>query len=189
MSSLECVMVWLLFTKSDGELAMTPEQRQEEISKAYVHAICAACGFTVGTWSQDHGGIDTSIRSGSSVGQGHLAKPCIDVQLKATTQNKLKRERHLSWQLERAHYDKLRAASAAPHLLVVLLLPDLLEDSIEHTVDRLLIKKCAYWVRMTGMEDREQKNITVKLPLENLFSPEQLKTIMEKVSRGEAASL
>lgn len=168
---------------------MTPQQRQEEISKAYVHAVSAACGFAVGTWSQDHGGIDASIRSSSAVGKGHLSKPCIDVQLKATTQNDLKKEKHLSWPLERAHYDKLRARSAAPHLLVVLLLPDQVDDSIEHTVEHLLIKKCAYWVTMTGMEERDQANITVKLPLQNQFSPKQLRDIMEKVSLGERTNL
>lgn len=168
---------------------MTPQQRQEEISKAYIHAVCAACGFAVGTWSQDHGGIDASIRSSVAVGAGHLSKPCIDVQLKATTQNHLKREKYLSWPLERAHYDKLRAPAAAPHLLVVLLLPDEVDDSIEHTVESLLIKKCAYWVAMTGMEERDQVSITVKLPLENQFSPNQLRVIMEKVSRGVRTNL
>ena len=165
---------------------MTPFQRQEEISKAYLHAVAAKFGFAVGQWSQDHGCIDTTVGAASAVGAGHLSKPKIDVQLKATTQVSVVHDDFISWPLEIDHYDSLRAGASIPHLLVVLVLPDNVDDAIEHTVEHLLIRRCAYWVNMTGMPPvaPPASSKTVRLPKSQMFSPESLRDIMAKVSQG-----
>jgi len=163
---------------------MTPQQRQEEISKAYLHAVAASCGFTVGTWSQDHGCIDATVGAASPIGAGHLSRPKVDIQLKATTQADLERDDYVSWTLEIDHYDSLRAEAHVPHLLVVLLLPEDVDQSVEHTVDHLLIRRCAYWVKMTGMGAETGRSKTVRLPKANVFSPQALKTILDAISRG-----
>lgn len=84
-----------------------------------------------------------------------------------------------------AHYDKLRARARVPHLLVVLALPDDARDGVRHTVDALLIRKCAYWVNMTGMpEVVGQGSKTVQIPREQVLSPEGLLQILTRVSEG-----
>jgi hypothetical protein len=162
---------------------MTPAQQQEEVSKAYLHAVAAKCGFTVASWTQDHGGIDCTIGAASTVGIGHLARPKIDVQLKATCRTDVDRAEFVSWPLDMAHYDGLRAPAHAPHLLVVLLLGTDVDRSIEHTVEQLVLRRCAYWVKMTGMESRDGQSVRVRLPKSNVFSPAGLRAIMERVSR------
>lgn len=163
---------------------MTPNQQQEEIAKAYVHAVAAACGFAVGHWSQDHGCIDVTISADRVLGQGPYSKPKVDLQLKATTLEVVK-EDHVVWSLEVAHYDKLRANARVPHLLVVLALPDDARDGVRHTVDALIIRKCAYWVNMTGMVAvTGQVSKTVHIPREQVFSPEGLMEILTRVSEG-----
>lgn len=165
---------------------MTPQQRQEEISKAYLHAVAAHCGFAVGEWSQDHGGIDTTVGAPSIVGSGHLARPKVDIQLKATTQQKLVRDDHVAWELDIAHYDSLRQPAASPHLLVVLVLPEDADHSIVHSPEQLIIRRCAYWLKMTGLPAVSgQGSKTVHVPRANLFSPDALRAILEKVSRDE----
>ena len=163
---------------------MTPEQRQEEISKAYLHAVAAHCGYAVGSWSQDHGGLDTTIGAAGPVGAGYLAKPKVDVQLKATHRADVEHEEFISWQLEGPHYDNLVAEASAPHLLVVLLLPQHIDQAIEHTVTHLLIRRCAYWRTMTGMDARSVAAPTVRLPKSQPFSPQTLHAIMECASQG-----
>lgn len=166
---------------------MTPEQRQEEISKAYLHAVAAKCGFAVGTWSQDHGCLDVTVGAAAPVGTGHLAGPKVDIQLKATTRQDVEHESFVSYAIEIDHYETLRARAFVPRLLVVLLLPNDVEQSVEHTVDHLLVRRCAYWVTMTGMPAAEpnQKTKTVRLPKNQIFSPDQLTSILEKISKGE----
>ena len=173
--------------KSGRRGAMTPEQRQEEISKAYLHAVAAKCGFAVGTWSQDHGCLDVTIGADATVGTGHLVGPKVDVQLKATTRQDVEHDSFISWTLDIDHYEKLIARAFVPRILVVLLLPRDVEQSVEHTVDHLLVRRCAYWVRMTGMPPAEpgQKTKTVRLPKAQVFSPDQLTAILEKISKGE----
>ncbi|MCK6516747.1 DUF4365 domain-containing protein [Myxococcota bacterium] len=163
---------------------MTPNQQQEEIGKAYVHAVAAACGFAVGQWSQDQGCIDVTISADRVLGQGPYSKPKVDLQLKATTQDVVNEE-HVAWSLDITHYDKLRANARVPHLLVVLALPDDAQDSVTHTIDALIIRKCAYWVNMTGMpEVTGQASKTVHIPRAQVLSPEGLTQILTRVSEG-----
>ncbi|MDY7229403.1 DUF4365 domain-containing protein [Hyalangium rubrum] len=164
---------------------MTREQQKEEISKAYVHAVAARCGFAVGQWSQDQGCVDVSIGASGALGGGTLEDPRIDLQLKCTSDAGHVREDHIAWQLSRSHYDKLRARSSVPKLLVVLVLPEREAEWMRHSVEALIIKRCAYWLSMSGMPAVSSESRVVQLPRTNLFSPEQLNAMMERVSRGE----
>ncbi len=161
---------------------MTPEQRQEEISKAYLHAVAARCGFAVGSWSQDHGCVDTTVGAAGPLGRGSLARPKVDVQLKATTQVGIEHEDYVSWTLDREHYDQLRAQAHVPHLLVLLLLPAEIDDSVEHTVEYLKIRRCAYWVKVTGMGPTDKASKTIRLPKSQVFSPAGLQAILQQIS-------
>lgn len=167
---------------------MTPQQRQEEISKAYLHAVAAKCGFAVAGWSQDHGCLDATVGAAATVGTGHLVRPKVDIQLKATGQQGVEHDDYISWTLHIDHYNSLRAPARTPHLLVVLLLPDDVEQSVEHTAEQLVLRRCAYWVNMTGMAPAPAKNQskTVHLPKSQLFSPAALTTILETISQGNS---
>jgi hypothetical protein len=165
---------------------MTPEQRKEEISRAYVHAVAARCGFALGSWSQDQGCVDVSIGASSALGGGTLEDPRIDLQLKCTSDVRHLHEDHVAWQLTRTHYDKLRARSSIPKLLVVLVLPELEAEWLEHSVESLIIRRCAYWLAMAGMPAITTESKVVHLPRANVFSPAQLMSMMERVSRGES---
>jgi hypothetical protein len=168
-----------------SQVAMTPEQQKEEISRAYIHAVAARCGFAVGAWSQDQGCIDMSIGASGALGNGTLEDPRIDLQLKCTSDARHLREEHVAWQLERPHYDKLRARSSVLKLLVVLVLPESEAEWIEHGVEALIIRRCAYWLSLSGMPAITTESKVVHVPRTNVFSPEQLKSMMERLSRGE----
>jgi len=162
---------------------MTPEQRKEEIGRAYVHAVAARHGFKIGTWSVDDGCLDVTVGREGTLGGGTIANPKLDLQLKCTSRASLVRGDHVAWKLGRAHYDKLVAPSATPQLLVVLVLPDDEGTWIEHSTDALLLRRCAYWQKMTGMPAIARDSTTVKLPLANLFSPDALLAMMTTISK------
>lgn len=165
---------------------MTPTQLQEEISKAYLHALAAKNGFAVGQWSQDHGCVDATVGAASTLGAGLLSKPKLDVQLKATAQADAEKSDHVAWTLDVDHYDALRATTHVPHILVVLLLPSEVTSSVEHSLDHLLIRRCAYWVWLKGAPAAEpgQKTKTIHVPKANVFSPDGLRAILERISQG-----
>lgn len=163
---------------------MTPEQQKEEISKAYIHAVAARCGFAVAYWSQDHGRIDMTLSAGGVVGSGLKARPKLDLQLKCTGRQDLSGDGFVSWTLERDHYDDLRRCATTPHILVVLLLPADMNDWISHTNDQLILRRCAFWLNLSGMDPRETDTVTVRVPLTQPFSPDQLAAMMARVSAG-----
>jgi hypothetical protein len=167
---------------------MTPEQQKEEISKAYVYAVAASCGYKIGNWTVDDGRLDTTIGSSGLLGGGTLASPKLDLQLKCSNDQSILHSDFVSWTLSREHYDDLRRRASDPHLLVVLTLPEKEAEWIECTPQQLIIRRCAFWVKMTGMPeitDAAQKNKSVRLPHTQVFSPVQLKGLMEKLSREE----
>jgi hypothetical protein len=157
---------------------MTPEQRKEEISRAYVHAVAARDGFKLGTWSVDDGCLDVTIGHAGTLGGGTLANPKIDVQLKCTSQQSIVKKDHVAWKLNRDHHNRLVAASVNPQLLVVLVLPEDETTWIEHSVEALLIRRCAYWLRMDGQPPISSGSRIVHVPMANVFSPESLMTLM-----------
>jgi len=168
---------------------VTPKQRKEEISKAYVHAVVAACGYSIGRWTQDHGCIDTTVSAVLDFGGTLIeTKPKLDLQLKATSRQDRVRADHVTCVLQRAHYERLRAPSKVPHLLVVLVLPELRSAQVEHTADALLVRRCAWWVEMTGMPPLPsgRDSTTVHLPRAQVFSPRALRRMMDTLSRGES---
>lgn len=166
---------------------LTPRQQKEEISKAYITAIAARLAYKIGTWSQDDDCLDVTIGAAGILGGGTLASPKLDVQLKCTSEQSRDTGTEISWQLSRKHYDQLRAATVTPKLLVVLMLPENEERWIEYSADELILRRCAYWLSLRGMAPiiGSAESTTVKIPKTNPFSPDIVKTIMEKISRGE----
>lgn len=161
---------------------MTPEQQKEEISRAYVHAVAARNGFKIGTWSVDDGCLDVTIGHANPLGGGTMANPKIDLQLKCTSQPGVVKNDHVAWKLSREHHNRLVAASVNHQLLVVLVLPDDEKTWIEHSVEALLIRRCAYWLRMDGLPPIASGSRVVRLPKANVFSPAGLRALMVEAS-------
>ncbi|MBL4683371.1 MAG: DUF4365 domain-containing protein [Nannocystaceae bacterium] len=166
---------------------MTPQQQREEVSKAYVAAVAAQGGFKLGTWTQDDDCLDVTVGAAGTLGGGTLAGPKLDLQLKASTDQGHDHPEHIAWSLSRAHYDKLRHDAVLPRLLVVLMLPEKLEHSVEHGADKLVMRRCAYWTCLLGADAIRgtAESTTVHLAKANVFSPDALKSLLEKVSREE----
>lgn len=75
----------------------------------------------------------------------------------------------------------------AQKILILLCMPENKKEWVEQGVEALLLKKCAYWLwlgRHLEVEDTESTT-AVYIPKDNVFTPEVLHIIMEKVSRGE----
>ncbi|HAA57465.1 MAG TPA: hypothetical protein DCE42_22055 [Myxococcales bacterium] len=170
-----------------GEQIMTENQKREEISKAYVAAVAAKCGFKIGTWSQDDDCLDVTIGAAGKLGRGTLAGPKLDIQLKSSSNQVYDKGDTIRHQLTRDRYDNLRLDSCTPKILVFLLLPEEENEWIEHSVEALTMRRCAYWSSLKGREEIPEgtKSTSIFIPKKNIFSPETLYSLMEKISSGE----
>ena len=130
--------------------------------------------------------VEATVGAAGTLGGGTLSAPKLDIQLKCTSDPGVIRPDSIVWQMERRHYDLLRAKSSVPHILVVLVLPENEQEWIEHSAEQLMLRRCAWWVKMTGMPQVSTASKTVHLPRKQVFSPDTLRSLMEKISREES---
>ena len=70
-----------------------------------------------------------------------------------------------------------------PLILVVVLMPEYVDDWLEQSEAELCQKACGYWVSLEGEPPTENKQtVTVYLPRTNLLNVSALKSLMQ---RGE----
>jgi hypothetical protein len=164
---------------------ITRQQVQEDLSLAYLRAVVAKLGMTYDTPIRDFG-IDGTI-SRISRKNGRLVPSGIrlDVQLKSST-NAAVGSDHVSYELDVRAYEILRDDTAEiPRVLVLLILPRDEREWIDQDEDRLIMRKCAYWMSLRGYpETPNDKSVTIRIPRRNLFSVQNLQDIMDKINQG-----
>lgn len=161
---------------------MTRAHRQEALSKAYVRAVAALAGVLCSEPEPDYG-IDLSLRSVEVQKRRHSDTSVqLDLQLRSTTRSTVTQS-GVAYDLDRDTYDHLRNPEAyCPRVLVVLVLPANEEEWLSQSPSELMIRHCAYWLSLKGYPaTRAKKSIRVTIPLDNVFSPEAIRTILERV--------
>lgn len=164
---------------------LTRSHRQEALSRAYVRAVAAQAGLGVTEPESDYG-IDMSLRVISlRDNRRRDVGPQIDLQLKRTTRAFVTTT-HLSYDLEVVNYDDLReVGELAARLLVVLVQPEDEADWLSQSADELVLRHCAYWLSLRGKPaTSSRRTVRVKVPLENIFSVEALRGIIQRLQEG-----
>ena len=146
---------------------------EEELSIAYTHAVCAAArmAFQVTGRHKDNRGVDGIISAYAPFGpnDGYLHAVDIDVQLKATKQQPSQTDTYFSYRIKTvAQYDLLRSDRwGTPRILVVMFLPKDSDDWLSHSPERLLLRRCAYWVSLhqaAPCTNKNESGQTIQLP-------------------------
>lgn len=166
---------------------LTRAHRQEALSRAYVHAVAAHCGFACSGRELDYG-IDLTVYGIRRVGSRYSESGVtLDIQAKSATGATLTGS-HVLYDMEVKAYDDLRdPAVLRPRLLVLLVLPDDEVAWTEHTEDHLLLRRCAYWMSVRGMPATANvTTVRVAIPRTNLFSPDGLRRLMTLIAKQEA---
>lgn len=161
---------------------LTMNDREEELSRAYVQAIAAGAGYMTAEFRPDRDGTDIQVRAGGSM------RPSLDIQLKATIDLEPTKEGTFRYPLKRRNYELLRVPTLVPNVLVVLALPRDSADWLTVTADQLVLRRCAYWVSLKGYPETEnQDTVTITVENENRFDVEALMALMERARTGTVA--
>lgn len=155
--------------------------QKELFSYAYIHAVASAAGYSSEvTKERDRYGIDLTIS-----GETEDSFPQLDVQVKSTSMDVLGEE-FISYPLRLKNYNDLRKVQVTvPRILVVVLVPDKMEDWLHQSEQELCMKYCGYWKSLRGEPETENTtNLTVYLPRKKLFSVNSLKNIMQNIAVG-----
>lgn len=154
--------------------AMTANMQKSRLSLSYIETVASHAGFGVDEPKIDYDSIDGTLKADSG------KRPRIEFQAKATSQDVV-REDYIHFSLTVKNYNDLRIDAINPRILIVLLMPQASDEWLEQTQSALCIRKCAYWMSLKGRSETSNAcNITVRLPLSNVFNVEQLTDMMQK---------
>lgn len=162
---------------------------ESELSYAYLHAVAAKAGMSCQVTDRhaDKMGIDAIIRGCGEFG-GVLTDISLHVQLKATIKSTSTNAGKISFFInDLKQYDKYRRTTTNfPTILVVLFLPVDPDQWLVWTPQQLVLQRCAWWECLQGAPDSDNKSgQTVYLPEEQVFNPETLKGIFQRISCEE----
>jgi hypothetical protein len=165
---------------------MTDQHRMEQLSRAYAQAIAAMVGCRSARPEPDYG-LDLSLRRVVfRRGRWREEGLALDLQLKSEAGATLT-PTHVIHDLKADAYDLLRRATRnSPAMLVLLVLPANRVDWIDHSEDRLELRKCAYWLSLRGYPaSSNTSTVRIEIPRVNQFTPAALERIMEAIQRKE----
>ena len=163
-----------------NDALLTISDQKEALSIVYVRAVAARAGYLTEVPSTDRDSVDLCVRAGGPM------RPLLDLQLKATIGLKRFGEGFLHFRLGIKNYNDLRVECQNLRLLVVLDLPEDQQLWMTITESELILRHRAYWLNLEGYKDSANKSsVTVRIPEENLFNVESLRTLMEQSRKGE----
>ncbi len=147
-----------------------------------VYAIASRAGCAICLRNVDDDSIDLSLAS-----RLFPRKPVLDVQLKCTGQDVLSNG-YATLRLSRKNYDDLRYADVlVPRILILVLVPNELNDWIEQTEDQLILRRCGYWMSIAGAPPSENSSgENVRIPQTNTFNTDSLTALMQSINDGVA---
>lgn len=159
---------------------------REDMSVAYLQAICACNGYSLEDVKHDNYGVDCHVVCKGKPDPSSLKNDSrISVQLKSSgSRINVDKAGNLHYPLEKKNYESLRDTdSFIPKILVLLNMNQLRADWIDQNQDRLEIRRGAYWYNLKGMPAVINKtSVTIKVPSRNLLTPAALKDLMVKAS-------
>ena len=163
---------------------MTLDMQKEQFSRAYVQAVAACAGFTWSVPSVDDDSVDISLHQ--TGGGGTIRSPRLDTQLKCSAGERPADDTFSHW-LKLKNYDDLRDETVlVPRILIVVRVPDQVEDWLAHSESELALRRCGYWLSLRGMSATSNPTgQTVYLPRGQAFNVDSLRRIMDRIGRGE----
>lgn len=164
---------------------MDVEQRQQQYSFAYVRAVASVAGFAAHVPEVDDDSIDMGL--GARGGYGTLRSPKVDLQIKCTS-NQIWHKDPMRFALKKKNYTDLRGDDfLVPRLLIVVCVPKALTEWIEQNEERLIMRRCGYFLSLRAHPPRLDisANVTVSIPKNQMFTVEALHVIMDKIANRE----
>jgi hypothetical protein len=146
--------------------------------------VAAAAGFIVEEPRRDLEGIDLRIEAPDL--RGIVWYPKLGVQAKCTAIQP-RNPRSIEFPLPRSNYDDLRATDVTdPRILIVMIVPERLDEWLLHSERSLAMSRCAYWLSLRGAAaSANSETITVALDRRQQFTVEALTGIMKRLGEGK----
>jgi hypothetical protein len=167
---------------------ITNQHREEQLSRAYVHAVAAHAGLIFEPAKTDYG-VDGTIRvvqerDGRRLVCGHS----LDVQLKATTDWMVEND-DVVYDVEAKTYndlvDRFNEARGTPMVLVLMCLPPSENDWLNVSPKELVLRHCCYWCRVGGTRTDNTATKRIRIPQSHMLDQTTVRELLDRVRKGE----
>lgn len=143
--------------------------QKDHFSRAIVRAIAATAGIKATVPEQDEDSEDITFTApDTSAAPGAR----LDAQLKCS-QNIDPRDGSFSYPLPVKNYNDLRWPAVelfVPRILIVVHVPADPAEWLVSDVEKITLRRCAYWVSLAGAEPTENTStVSVNIPVEHMF--------------------
>jgi hypothetical protein len=93
----------------------------------------------------------------------------------------------ISYPLKPKNYEDLRHSDyQVPRILVVVSVPEQVNDWTSHAEQEFTMRYCGYWASLRGLPaSSNEYSTTVHLPRAHLFDVAGLKTLMDRIGTGQ----
>jgi len=162
-------------------LSMYIDQRKEQFSYAYVHAVASAAGFSIGNVNVDDDSVDMKISANRKF---HVSAPELNVQLKCKS-GVDRSKSSFPYPLKIKNYEDLRGTDViVPRILVVVCVPDDVTTWLDQQPDHLTMYHCGYWhsLRNEGASTNVE-TVTVHIDTGKAFTVPELTRLMSDIGR------
>ncbi len=159
--------------------------QKEQFSIAYIQAVAAQAGLNYSKDAVDDDSVDMRLSGKGFIG-AKIRNPKIEIQLKCTSQDVVKGD-VIKYPLKLKNYNDLRGEDvAAPRYLMLLIVPENINNWTHFTNNALILFNSCYWVSLRyGPESKNSKNVTVEISVEQKVTTKSLMDLMELASKGE----
>lgn len=168
---------------------MPDEHAAADLSVAYVQAVAAAARVEANFATAHDYGIDGNFRQIVARGGRRVATGFpLDFQLKAS-KNWSETTGIVKYNLEAKNYNDMAERNAQPGavplVLILLCLPQSVEEWVQISPEQMILKRCCFWYRLTGaLTDNKEKKV-VAIPTSQLLDPQAVTTLLERTQKGE----
>lgn len=163
---------------------MSLNDLKTEFGCAYVRAVAHAAGYFVQEANRafDGDGVDLTLLARSAGGM--VRSPRLDVQVKATAAAIAKDP--FPFDLDVKNYDELRSEQLqVPRILVVVAVPDDVQEWVGASADQLVLRRCGYWKSLRGAPATDnQATFRVFIERDACFHVEQVRSMMDRIRNG-----
>jgi hypothetical protein len=160
-------------------------QQQEQFSNAYLRMVATVAECTLSKPDVDDDSIDFSIKTKGY--SGPFSRPVLDIQLKCHKNFAIDSEK-FTYPLKIKNFDDLRVTDAlVPRILIVLIVPNRVDDWLEQSDKQTIVKHCAYWASVRGEPPtKNTHSVTVPILQANRLTPNEVRRLMQIVASGGA---
>lgn len=170
-------------------MASISTKNQEAISQAYLSATVAKANCILNISPRDEDSIDGDIRGNVKINNGLLVKSSIYFQLKSVFSKSnfsFNNDGDIVYVLKAKNYKDLVADSTHSMYLILLLLPENMDDWVTISLENLIIKKRMYFLKMTGMKSSNNaESVSVVVPKSNILNDETVIEILKNEYKGK----